>query len=127
MRTEFNLPFVLNVVGIFLAFSVLTGLYIWPSFRKLPRDEALKILALVHAFRFLGLSFLVAGVVSPELTLLFARPAAWGDFGSAVLALLSYCSADMALVNRHPAHLAVQHMGLDRSSLRELSGLYTSY
>lgn len=89
MKFEFNLPFILNVVGIFLAFSVLTGLYIWPSLRKLPRREALKILALLHTFRFMGMSFLVAGVVSPQLTSVFTIPAAWGDFGAAVLALLS--------------------------------------
>lgn len=89
MRVELNILFFLNVVGIFLAFSVLAGLYIWPALRKLPSDEALKILALPHAFRFMGLSFLVAGVVSPELTSVFSIPAAWGDFGAAVLALLS--------------------------------------
>ncbi len=37
----------------------------------------------------MGLSFLFAGVVSPELTSEFSTPAAWGDFGAAVLALLS--------------------------------------
>jgi hypothetical protein len=35
------------------------------------------------------LSFLVPGVVSPELPYLFARPVAYGDFITAVLALLA--------------------------------------
>jgi hypothetical protein len=81
--------FLLSVAGTFVAFGVLTRLYIWPALRKLPRFEALKILALPHAFRFIGLSFLFPGVVSPELTSVISIPAAWGDFIAAILALLS--------------------------------------
>jgi hypothetical protein len=81
--------FILSVAGTFVAFGVLTRLYIWPALRKLPRYEALKILALPHAFRFIGLSFLFPGVVSPELTRAISIPAAWGDFVAAILALLS--------------------------------------
>jgi hypothetical protein len=81
--------FILSVAGTFVAFGVLTRLYIWPALRKLPRFEALKILALPHAFRFIGLSFLFPGVVSPELTSVISIPAAWGDFVAAILALLS--------------------------------------
>jgi hypothetical protein len=95
---EFYPVFILNVAGIFLAFGVLTRVYIWPSVRKLPRHEALKILALPHAFRFIGLSFLFPGVVSPLLSSEFSVPAAWGDFGAAVLALLSIA----ALTKRRP-------------------------
>jgi hypothetical protein len=86
---ELDLIFVLSIAGTFLAFGVLTGLYIWPSLRRLPHREALKILALPHTFRFLGLSFLFPGVVSPSLSSTFSIPAAWGDFGAAVLALLA--------------------------------------
>jgi hypothetical protein len=81
--------FILSVAGTFVAFGVLTRLYIWPALRKLPRYKALKILALPHAFRFIGLSFLFPGVVSPELTPAISIPAAWGDFVAAILALLS--------------------------------------
>jgi hypothetical protein len=81
--------FILSVGGTFVAFGVLTRLYIWPALRKLPRYEALKILALPHAFRFIGLSFLFPGVVSPELTSVISIPAAWGDFVAAILALLA--------------------------------------
>jgi hypothetical protein len=86
---EFDLLFVLSIGGTFLAFGVLTGLYIWPSLRRLPQREALKILVLPHTFRFIGLSFLFSGVVSPNLSSTFSIPAAWGDFGAAVLALLA--------------------------------------
>jgi hypothetical protein len=88
-KAQFDLIFILSIAGTFVAFWVLTSLYIWPALRKLPKYEALKILALPHAFRFIGLSFLFPGVVSPELTLAISIPAAWGDFVAAILALLS--------------------------------------
>jgi hypothetical protein len=87
--SDADAAFILGVAGSFVASWVLTVFYIWPAVRELPRDEALKILALPHAFRFIGLSFLVEGVVSPELDSEFTVPAAWGDFGAANLALLS--------------------------------------
>jgi hypothetical protein len=40
-------------------------------------------------FRFIGLSFLVPGVVSPTLSPDFAAPAAYGDLGAAVLAVVT--------------------------------------
>jgi hypothetical protein len=42
-----------------------------------------------HAFRFLGLAFVVPGVVSPDLPATFAQPVAYGDLTAAVLALLA--------------------------------------
>jgi hypothetical protein len=86
---KFDPVFLLSLVGIFVAFGVLTALYVWPWLRALPRDAALKILLLPHAFRFVGLSFLMPGVVAPSLPSAFSIPAAWGDVGAAILALLS--------------------------------------
>jgi len=43
----------------------------------------------MHSFRFIGLAFLIPGVVAPELPGAFARPAAYGDLIAAVLALLA--------------------------------------
>jgi hypothetical protein len=43
----------------------------------------------LHSFRFLGLATLVPGVVSPDLPAAFARPEAYGDFITAILALLT--------------------------------------
>jgi hypothetical protein len=40
-------------------------------------------------FRFVGLSFLVPGVVSASLSTDFARPAAYGDLGAAILAVIA--------------------------------------
>ncbi|XIA67098.1 hypothetical protein ACFIOY_15580 [Bradyrhizobium sp. TZ2] len=42
-----------------------------------------------HMFRFVGLSFLTPGVVSPTLSPVFANPAAYGDFAAAVLAVIA--------------------------------------
>jgi len=63
--------------------------YIWPALRERPSPESLKPILLLHGFRFLGLAFLVPGVVSPELPATFAQPVAYGDFISAILALLA--------------------------------------
>jgi hypothetical protein len=86
---DFELAFPLNIAGIFLAFGLLMRLYVWPGLRTLPQDRTLKILLLPHTFRFVGLSFLFYGVVSPEFPSKAAVPAAWGDFGAAILALIA--------------------------------------
>jgi len=63
--------------------------YIWPALRERTSPEDLKPILLLHGFRFLGLAFIVPGVVSPELPAAFAQPAAYGDLTTAVLALLA--------------------------------------
>ena len=73
----------------FIAWSMLTARYVWPRLRGMPRPEALQPLLLLHAFRFVGLAFLVPGVVSADLPPDFARAAAYGDIVAATLALLS--------------------------------------
>ncbi len=85
----------LGLFGISVAVStvcaaILGASYLWPKLRVLDRTEALKPLLLVHGFRFIGLAFLIPGVVSPELPAAFARPAAYGDLLAAVLALLAF-------------------------------------
>src|SRR5260370_2032826 len=63
--------------------------YIWPALRERPSPENLKPILLLHGFRFLGLAFVVPGVVSPELPTTFAQPVAYGDLITAILALLA--------------------------------------
>src|SRR5215469_2564273 len=63
--------------------------YIWPALRERPTPDNLKPILLLHGFRFLGLTFLVPGVVSPDLPAAFAQPVAYGDFITAILALLA--------------------------------------
>src|SRR5262249_39221750 len=52
-------------------------------------NDALASLVAPHMFRFIGLSFLVSGVVSSELPAAFAVPAAYGDLVACVLAIIA--------------------------------------
>jgi hypothetical protein len=73
----------------FIAWGIVTARYIWPQLRRRQRTEALRPLLILHSFRFMGLAFLVPGVVSPDLPSAFAHSAAYGDIIAATLALLS--------------------------------------
>jgi hypothetical protein len=81
--------FGISILMSFLAFGLVTKLYIWPWVRVMPREDALTALVVPHTFRFIGLSFLVPGVVSPSLSRDFAGPAAYGDLIAAVLAVIA--------------------------------------
>ena len=52
-------------------------------------NQALIPLIFPHAFRHMGMMFLVAGVVAQPLPKGFAYPAAYGDLATGLLALLS--------------------------------------
>jgi hypothetical protein len=68
--------------------AVIAGLYVWPWLQVRAREQALVSLVAPHMFlRFIGLSFLVPGVVSPALPAAFAVPAAYGDFLAGILAI----------------------------------------
>jgi hypothetical protein len=84
-----QLYFFASIVFACIAWGIFTSRYIWPRLRQLPRAEALRPLLILHSFRFIGLSFLVTGVVSPDLPSGFANPAAYGDIAAATLALLA--------------------------------------
>ena len=81
--------FMLSVFMSFIAFGTVTRIFIWPRLLLASRVDALIALAAPHAFRFIGLSFLVPGVVSPSLSPEFSIPAAYGDLVSAVLAIVA--------------------------------------
>jgi hypothetical protein len=77
--------------------GVIAQLYAWPRLRMMKRDQALLVLVAPHMFlRFIGLSVLVPGVVSPSLPAAFAVPAAYGDFVAGILAV----AATVALSRR---------------------------
>jgi hypothetical protein len=81
--------FGINIVFGLIVWGIVAARYIWPELRRQPRADALRMLLTLHSFRFVGLAFIVPGVVSPELPAAFARPAAYGDLIAALLALLS--------------------------------------
>lgn len=72
-----------------IAWGTVAVLYIWPALSGLTVSDAVRPLLILHAFRYVGLAFLIPGVVSPELPAAFARPAALGDVVAAFLALLA--------------------------------------
>jgi hypothetical protein len=84
-----QVAFVISVLLGFVVWGMIGARYIWPTLRGRPRTEALRPVLLLHAFRFVGLAFLVPGVVSPALPDAFARPAAYGDLATCLLALLA--------------------------------------
>jgi len=81
----FGLQFLLSLI----AYSLIAGWYIVPRLATLPLGAALTPLLFLHAFRHVGMVFLVPTVVGPALPAAFALPAAYGDLLAAVLALLA--------------------------------------
>jgi len=81
--------FFVSIAFSFMAWGLVTARYIWPELRGRERAEALRPLLMLHSFRFIGLAFLVPGVVSADLPPAFARAAAFGDVIAAVLAIVA--------------------------------------
>jgi hypothetical protein len=85
LRAIFGLQVLLSLVG----YSLIARFYVAPRLAALPLSAALTPLLLLHAFRHIGMVFLVPTVVGPALPAAFAVPAAYGDLLAALLALLA--------------------------------------
>ena len=85
IQAIFGLQFLLS----FLTWSVTAGFLLSPWLAKLRRHQALLWLSLPHAFRHIGMVFLVPGVVDQPLPAGFAYAAAYGDLATGVLALIA--------------------------------------
>jgi hypothetical protein len=83
--TVFQTHLVFGYVAWLLCFSA----YIWPRLKSAERVEAHRVIATLHSFRFFGLVFLVPGLTGPHLPAEFTTYAAYGDFTTAVLAMLA--------------------------------------
>ncbi|HEY6622059.1 MAG TPA: hypothetical protein VIY68_21155 [Steroidobacteraceae bacterium] len=81
--------FGLSILMSFVAFVLITKLYIWPQLHAVSMASALTALVAIHMYRFIGLGFLVPGVAAAALPSHFARPAAFGDLGAAILAVIA--------------------------------------
>ena len=79
--------FGLQVLLSFLVYGLLARWYVWPRLALLPLPVALQPLLVLHAFRHLGMVFLVPTVVGGALPVRFAGPAAYGDLLAGLLAL----------------------------------------
>ena len=81
--------FFVSIAFSLIAWGIVTARYIWPDLSVRERAEALRPLLILHSFRFIGLAFLVPGVVSSDLPPAFAHSAAYGDIIAAILAMIS--------------------------------------
>lgn len=81
----FGLQFLLSLV----VYGLIARWYLAPRLAALPLASALVPLLFLHAFRHLGMVFLVPAVVGGALEPEFAQPAAYGDLLAALLALLA--------------------------------------
>lgn len=86
-----------SILASFVSSAVAARFFAWPRLQNTDPNRALTWLVAPHMFlRFIGLSLLVPGVVSPLLPAGFAVPAAYGDLIAGILAIV----ATIALVNR---------------------------
>ncbi|MFQ5961997.1 MAG: hypothetical protein ACE5MG_11435 [Candidatus Methylomirabilales bacterium] len=95
----FGLQFLLSLIG----YGLIAKWYVAPRLAALPLHDALIPLVFLHAFRHLGMVFLVPAVVAPTLPRGFAIQAAYGDLLAGLLAFL----AIVALRNRWPLALGL--------------------
>ena len=84
-RAAFGLSTLMSL----LSSIVLAVLFARPSLRNINMEQALIWLVAPHMVRFIGLSFLVPGVVSGSLPKAWAIPAAYGDFVAGILAIIA--------------------------------------
>jgi hypothetical protein len=84
-RATFGLSTLMSL----LSAIVLAVLFARPWLRNINTEQALIWLVAPHMVRFIGLSFLVPGVVSGSLPKAWAIPAAYGDFIAGTLAIIA--------------------------------------
>jgi hypothetical protein len=84
-RAAFGLSTLMSL----LSAIVLAVLFARPWLRNINTEQALIWLVAPHMVRFIGLSFLVPGVVSGSLPKAWAIPAAYGDFVAGILAIIA--------------------------------------
>jgi len=98
-RAIFGLSTLMSLVSSLVA----AVLFAWPWLRTSSGEHALIWLVAPHMFlRFIGLSFLVPGVVSTSVPKAWAVPAAYGDFVAGLLAIV----ATVALAHAAPWAIA---------------------
>lgn len=81
----FGLQFVMSLTLV----SLLAKWFLAPWLREKTQSQAMFWLTLPHATRYIGMVFLVPGVVSASIPGSFATAAAYGDLAAGVLALVA--------------------------------------
>lgn len=90
-ETLFRMHLVLGYVAWLLCFTA----YIWPWLKAMKPMDAQRAIATLHSFRFIGLVFILPGVVSPDMPSSFATFAAYGDLATGILAILALLTITM--------------------------------
>ncbi|MDP2576405.1 MAG: hypothetical protein V3U38_01180 [Gemmatimonadota bacterium] len=85
VRAIFLLQLILSLV----VWGLIAKWLLAPWLERKSVNEALFFLTLPHAFRYMGMVFLVPGVVARPLPSAFATAAAYGDLVTGLLALLA--------------------------------------
>lgn len=85
IQAIFGLQFLLSLI----IFSFLLKWKVTPWLNKQSLNGALFWLTIPHAFRHIGMVFLVPGVVAQPLPINFAIPAAYGDLAAGLLAFIA--------------------------------------
>ena len=89
--------FGLSILMSLLSSAMVALLFVWPWVRVNNSERALIWLMAPHLFlRFIGISFLVPGVVSGALPKSWSEPAAYGDLIAGILAII----ATLAMVEK---------------------------
>ncbi len=81
--------FWMQILTSVLVFGIIALWYVRPYLTTLSRNSALIPLLFVHAFRYVGMTLLVTGMIDPRLPREFLSSAAYGDLLAAALALAS--------------------------------------
>jgi hypothetical protein len=87
--------FLLHLVLGYVAWLLCFGGYFWPRLKAMDRVAAQRAIATLHSFRFFGLVFILPGVIGPNLPAGFADFAAYCDFATGILAILTLLSVRM--------------------------------
>ncbi len=81
--------FWMQILTSVFVFGIIALWYVRPYLTTLSRNSALVPLLFVHAFRYVGMTLLVSGMIDPKLPREFLSSAAYGDLLEAALALAS--------------------------------------
>ena len=87
MPTNLILP--LSIALAVVAWSLIMAWYVHPLLNRYRLEKALEPILFLHAFRYIGLMFLLPGVTAEVLDSRFSHPAAYGDLVAALLAFVA--------------------------------------
>jgi hypothetical protein len=88
--------FILQLILGYVAWLSCFRLYLLPRFKSVTRFEAHRAIAVLHSFRFIGLVFILPGVIGPNMLTdfpSFCIYGAYGDLATGLLAMLAVAAA----------------------------------